>query len=96
MAVDLLSVSKLSGLSNSCYRVKIEDKSLDGVEPNVLLYRKFECDIIDKKMEATVFEVMSDIGNGPKLYFQNDKYRIESFFDGRPLTIWELRNPKIA
>ena len=38
---------------------------------------------------------MSDQNLGPKLYFQNDEYRIESFFEGRPLTIWELRNPTI-
>jgi len=30
---------------------------------------------------------------GPKLYFQDDEFRIESFFDGRPITIWEMRNP---
>ena len=38
---------------------------------------------------------MSDQNLGPKLYFQNDEYRIESFFEGRPLTIWELRNPTV-
>lgn len=27
------------------------------------------------------------------MHFQNEHYRIEGFFDGRPLTIWELRNP---
>ena len=61
----------------------------------MLLYRKFECEIVDKQIEATVFKSMSDSGYGPKLIFQNSEYRIESFFDGRPLTIWELRNPVI-
>ena len=38
---------------------------------------------------------MSDKGLGPQLVYQNDDFRIESFFDGRPLTIWEMRNPTI-
>lgn len=29
------------------------------------------------------------------MFFQNSKYRIEEFFEGRPLTLWEMRNPLI-
>ena len=29
------------------------------------------------------------------MYFQNKEYRIEQFFHGRPLSIWEMRNPMI-
>ena len=36
---------------------------------------------------------MSDTGLGPKLIFQDESFRIEGFFEGRPLTIWEMRNP---
>ena len=87
----------MSGLSNACYRVKITDQALkESVKPNIFLYRKFECEIIDKKIEGTVFQAMSDQELGPKLYFQNEEYRIEGFFDGRPMTVWELRNPKMA
>lgn len=25
----------------------------------------------------------------------NEEYRIESYIDGRPMTIWEMRNPVI-
>ena len=39
---------------------------------------------------------MSDSGQGPQLYHETPEYRLESFIDGRPLTIWELRNPIIA
>lgn len=39
---------------------------------------------------------MSNDGSGPKMYFQNTEYRIEEFFEGRPLTIWEMRNPMVA
>jgi hypothetical protein len=38
---------------------------------------------------------MSDGNLGPKMFFQNDKFRIEEFFEGRPITLWEMRNPMI-
>ena len=38
---------------------------------------------------------MSDSGLGPKLIFANEVFRIEHFVDGRPLSIWEMRNPQI-
>jgi len=40
--------------------------------------------------------VKSNDGTGPKLFYQNNTYRIESFFEGRPLSIWEMRNPMIG
>ena len=82
----------MSGLSNACYRVHIKEGT---TEPKTLLYRKFECEIVDKKVEGTIFQSMSDQSLGPKLYFQNSEYRIEGFFEGRPLTIWEMRNPTV-
>ena len=88
----------MSGLSNACYRVALnEDVQLEGSEAaRVYLYRKFECEIIDKRVEAAIFKCMSDADLGPKLIFQNSEYRIEDFFVGRPLTIWELRNPVLS
>jgi hypothetical protein len=65
------------------------------LEPKVLLYRRFEQDLTDKRIEQAIFEAKSADGTGPKLYFQNTTYRIEGFFDGRPITIWEMRNPMI-
>ena len=38
---------------------------------------------------------MSVMGLGAKLIYECTTFRIESFFEGRPLTIWELRNPVI-
>ena len=29
------------------------------------------------------------------MFYQNSKFRIEQFFEGRPLTLWEMRNPMI-
>ena len=29
------------------------------------------------------------------MFFQNNKFRIEGFFEGRPISIWEMRNPMI-
>ena len=65
------------------------------MEPKAVLYRIFLCEVVDKELESIVFNSMSDKGYGPKLYFRNSEYRIESFFEGRPLTIFELRNPHI-
>lgn len=94
-SLDQVEIKRLSGLSNACYRValKNEKETNHPCEPSVVLYRKFECEIIDKKLEAAIFKANSDAGLGPKLIFQNDSYRIETFFHGRPLTIWEMRNP---
>ena len=37
-----ISVTRMSGLSNACYRVRIEKEDLKTLDPNILLYRKFE------------------------------------------------------
>jgi hypothetical protein len=58
----------------------------------MLLFRFFECAIVDWNMENEIFQSLSDQGVGPKLYFQNEEYRIEGFFLSRPLTIFEMRN----
>ena len=94
LTLNQVDIKRLSGLSNACYRVSIK-KELTFCEPKVVLYRKFECQVIDKNLEAAIFKANSDAGLGPKLIFQNDSYRIETFFYGRPLTIWEMRNPNI-
>ena len=62
-------------------------------EPRTILYRRFEQDLTDKRIEQAIFETKSEDGTGPKLFFQNDTYRIEGFFEGRPISIWEMRNP---
>ena len=38
---------------------------------------------------------MSDSGLGPKLIYANADFRIEHYIEGRPLSIWEMRNPYI-
>ena len=64
-------IKRLSGLSNACYRVKLQDdvQLPDAETPRVFLYRKFLCAIVDKQIEATVFKCMSNAGFGPKLIF---------------------------
>lgn len=101
-SLDQVEIRKLSGLSNACYKVALKpevvlNQDVDELQrPRVVLYRKFECEIIDKRVESTIFKAMSESGLGPKLFFQNSEYRIENFIEGRPLTIWEMRNPVIA
>ena len=48
--------------------------------------------MINWKMENEVFEVLAEQGLGPKLYYQNDVFRIEGFFYSRPITVFEMRN----
>ena len=58
----------MSGLSNACYRVSLKDDVvLNQEDPRTVLYRKFECEIVDKAIEAAIFKSMSDSGLGPKL-----------------------------
>jgi Choline/ethanolamine kinase len=80
----------MAGLSNACYRVSVEKPV---VFPDAVLYKKFECQIINKEVEAMIFKNMSDRGYGPKYIFQTSEYRIEQFIDARAITIWEMRNP---
>ena len=49
----------------------------------------------DKRIEEAIFKTKSDEGTGPKLYYMNSEYRIEGFFEGRPISVWEMRNPVI-
>ena len=95
LTADQIKITQMSGMSNVCYKVAIIDTSRMAIMPDALLYRKFVCAVIDKEVEAAIFESMSDQGLGPKLFFRNEQYRIEGFFHGRPLTMWEVRNPRM-
>jgi hypothetical protein len=53
----------MSGLSNACYRVKIEadgDEQLIKIEPSALLYRCFDNQIVDWNVENALFTVFSE------------------------------------
>ena len=87
--LDQVNITRLAGLSNACYRVKHQDKEL---KLHTVLYRKFECLVVDKEIEAMIFKSMSDQNLGPKLIAYTPTYRIEEFKEGRPLSIWEMTN----
>jgi hypothetical protein len=57
-------IKRLPGLSNACYRVETSDKQCP-----VILYRKFECKIVNKNVEALIFRVASEQKIGPELLF---------------------------
>lgn len=93
---DDIEVKRLNGNSNAVFKVHIKDGLYpDITEYRTLLYRRYEQELCDKRIEQAIFKAMSDDGSGPKMFFQNDKFRIEEFFEGRPLTLWEMRNPLI-
>lgn len=69
-SADQLVFKRLSGLSNACYRVSPKDADIASlVEPSALLYRKKVSEVVDKKQEAIVFEVMSAQGMGPQCFY---------------------------
>ena len=69
---DDLIIKRLSGLSNACFRVKIKDDvALNVSEPRTLLYRRFEQELTDRRIEEAIFKAKSEDGTGPKLYFMN-------------------------
>ena len=60
----------MSGLSNACFRVHIPDGKHESIsEPRTLLYRRFEQDLTDKRIEQGIFDIKSKNETGPKLYF---------------------------
>ena len=69
-----VDISKLSGLSNHCYRVILKNEL---AEPNAVLFRIFAQDLTDRRIEQKIFAAQSESGMGPKLYHQNDSWRIE-------------------
>ena len=83
-------IIKLSGLSNITCMIKANDKH---VEPRSVIFRVFDNPLCESDVEDLVFQWMSDHGIGPKCYYKCDHYRIEEWYDSRPITIFEMRNP---
>lgn len=92
---DQVEFRKLNGLSNSCYKVSLDKRVRlsDPNAPRTVLYRKIENEVVEKEIEYTIFKSMSDSGQGPKMYGQQEDFRIEGFIESRVLSIWEMRNP---
>lgn len=86
-----IKATKLSGLSNIAYRVKIESEEHKDISPQLLLFRVFKCEIVDFRIENSIFEAMSLEKTGPHCYFQCKEYRVEEFFISRPISIFEMR-----
>lgn len=88
--------TRLSGNSNACYRVKLRDDVANClVEPRTVLYRKYLQTVVDKSVEQAIFLAKAEEMSGPRLFSQTEHYRVEGFFEGRPITLWEMRNPSI-
>lgn len=84
------AIRRMSGLSNACYRVQVTSGD------SVYLYRKFQNALIALDVEQTIFSIMGEQGLGPHCLIQTQEYRIEEFIPGRPISIWEMRNPHLA
>ena len=70
----------------------VDEEAKKKITPTVLLYREFQNLLIDLAVEQTIFQSMSDKGLGPPCYYCCKDFRLEEFLDGRPLSIWEMRN----
>ena len=60
LRADQIKITRLSGMSNACYKVSLIDANNRAIEPDAVLYRRFLCEVVDKKVEAAIFESMSD------------------------------------
>jgi len=91
-----IKFTRLKGNSNACFKIELKTETeLEGSVPKMLLYRRYEQKVVDKRVEQAIFKAKSEDKSGPHLYFQNNEYRIEEFFVGRPISLWEMRNPSI-
>lgn len=80
--------TSMSGYTSCVIGIKHE-----GCQP--VLYRVFENSLANASMEQVAFEAASEEGLGPILLYRGEGWRLESFFEGRPISIWEMRNPYI-
>mmetsp|Transcript_38389 Transcript_38389/g.34190 ORF Transcript_38389/g.34190 Transcript_38389/m.34190 type:complete len:112 (+) Transcript_38389:116-451(+) len=76
-------IEKLTSLSNIVFKVTSKKE----VSPNPIIFRKFATKegVVDREKESLVFLEMSKRGLGPKCYGGDDKYRLEEYFNARPI-----------
>jgi thiamine kinase-like enzyme len=87
-----IQMERLSSLSNLVMLVTAKQN----VSPKQFIFRKFSPSegLVDKSKEAKVFAEMSHSGYGPKCYGVNDDYRLEEYFDARPILNEEYNQPE--
>lgn len=81
-------IKRMGGLSNVCCKV-----SAPGAQ--TILYRLIMNDLANADLERVIFRVASDEKVGPKFLHEDADYRLEGFFEGRAISVWEMRNPTI-
>lgn len=89
---DDINLERLSSLSNLVFKIT----SAKEVTPNPVIFRKFATKdgVVDRDKESLVFLEMSKRGIGPKCYGGNDKYRLEEYFNARPIDNKEYNQTK--
>ena len=60
-----------------------------------ILYRLIMNDLANSEIERVIFRVASDEKVGPKFLHEDKDYRLEGFFEGRAISVWEMRNPTL-
>jgi len=94
---DSICVDRLFGMSNLTLAVSIKDPFLlsQNIFPTKVLLRIFPehgSRVISRSKEHAIFTHLAETPNGIKMYYSCPQYRIEEFFDGEKLSMFELNN----
>ena len=83
-----ITFERLSGITNVVYKV-IALKN--DITPNPIILRQFgDNGIIDRTQESYVFELLSNLGKGPKCFGSRSNIRLEEYFDSRVINPSEI------
>lgn len=84
-------LQKLCGISNIVYKVMT---NVD-VTPQTFILRKFGDTeaVVDKDKESLVFNMMAEVGRGPKCFAKSGKYRCEEYFEAAPIKTTQINEP---
>lgn len=86
-----ISFTRLNSLSNIVYKVTAKT---DIAPKDIILRVLGKNDAgIDREKEAKVFEVMAELGLGPKLYAKNNTYRCEEYLDANLIKNHQINEP---
>lgn len=55
-----ISIRRMSGMSNACFKVEVNDSNMEVGETRSVLFRIFECELTDTHIETALFNTLSD------------------------------------
>ena len=85
---------RTNGLTNISFIISVPP-SEPSILPNPIflrIFKEYTTGIIEREVERAIFKVISEAKLGPKLLGDRDKYRIEEYIHGTPLTHLQVHN----